>query len=122
MPRLYYALDLKDDPALIAEYEHWHRPEIVWPEIVASFRGMGVRDLELFRAGNRLVLVMDVEEDYSAERKAASDAANPRVQEWEALMWRFQQALPFAQPGEKWVPMRQIFSLQDALAAQGTSP
>ena len=120
MPRLYYALDLQDDPTLIAEYEHWHRAENVWPEIVASFRGMGVRDLEIFRAGNRLILVMDVDESYSAERKAASDAANPRVQEWEALMWRFQQALPFAQPGEKWVPMRQIFSLKDAITAQGT--
>ena len=87
---------------------------------VRAIRGMGVRDPEIFRARNRLILVMDVDESYSAERKAASDAANPRVQEWEALMWRFQQALPFAQPGEKWVPMRQIFSLKDAITAQGT--
>ena len=116
--RLYYALDLKDDPNLIAEYEHWHRPENVWPEIVDSLRDAGVRDLEIFRAGNRLVLMLDVGDDYSAERKAASDAANPRVQEWETLMWKFQQALPFAKPGEKWVAMQPIFSLQAALAAR----
>jgi len=116
--RLYYALDLKDDPSLIAEYEHWHRPENVWPEIVDSLRDAGVRDLEIFRAGNRLVLMLDVGDDYSAERKAASDAANPHVQEWETLMWKFQQALPFAQPGEKWVAMQPIFSLQAALAAR----
>jgi L-rhamnose mutarotase len=116
--RLYYALDLKDDPALIAEYEHWHRPEIVWPEIVDSIRDAGVRDLEIFRVGNRLVLVLDVTDDYSAEHKAASDAANPRVQEWEALMWKFQQALPFAKPGEKWLAMQPVFSLQTALAAR----
>ena len=114
--RLYYALDLKDDPALIAEYERWHRPDMVWPEIVDSIRAAGVLDLDIFRTGNRLVLVMEVGESYSAERKAASDAADPRVQEWEALMWQFQQALPFAKPGEKWLPMRQIFSLRDALA------
>ena len=116
--RLYYALDLKDDPNLIAEYEHWHRPENVWPEIVDSLRDAGVRDLEIFRAGNRLVLMLDVGDDYSAERKAASDAANPRVQAWETLMWKFQQALPFAKPGEKWVAMQPIFSLQAALAAR----
>ena len=116
--RLYYALDLKDDPNLIAEYEHWHRPENVWPEIVDSLRDAGVRDLEIFRAGNRLVLMLDVDDDYSAERKAASDAANPRVQAWETLMWKFQQALPFAKPGEKWVAMQPIFSLQAALAAR----
>lgn len=114
--RLYYALDLKDDPALIAEYERWHRADTVWPEIVDSIRAAGVLDLDIFRTGNRLVLVMKVGESYSAERKAASDAADPRVQEWEALMWQFQQALPFAKPGEKWLPMRQIFSLRDALA------
>ena len=117
--RLYYALDLKDDPALIAEYERWHRPKNVWPDIVDSIRDAGVRDLDIFRAGNRLVLVLDVADDYSAERKAASDAANPRVQEWEALMWKFQQALPFAKPGEKWVAMQPIFSLEEALAAPG---
>ena len=61
--RLYYALDLKDDPNLIAEYEYWHRPENVWPEIVDSLRDTGVRDLEIFRAGNRLVLVLDVGDD-----------------------------------------------------------
>ncbi|MFT3789642.1 MAG: L-rhamnose mutarotase [Rudaea sp.] len=116
--RLYYALDLKDDPALIAEYERWHRPENVWPDIVDSIRGAGVRDLDIFRAGNRLVLVLDVDDDFSAERKAASDAANPRVQEWEALMWKFQQALPFAKPGEKWLAMHPVFSLSAALAAR----
>jgi len=115
MQQLYYVLDLHDDPALIAEYEHWHRPENVWPEIVHSLQAAGVHDLEIFRAGNRLVLVMTVPKDFSAERKAAADAADPRVQAWEALMWRFQQALPFARPDEKWVPMTPLFSLEAAL-------
>jgi len=63
------------------------------------------------------VLMLDVGDDYSAERKAASDAANPRVQEWETLMWKFQQALPFAKPGEKWVSMQPIFSLRESREA-----
>ena len=109
--RLYYALDLHDDPELIAEYERWHRPEQIWPEIGASIRSAGIHDLEIFRAGNRLVMVLDVPEGYSAATKAAADAANPRVQAWEALMWKFQQALPFARPGEKWVEMTAVFSL-----------
>ena len=109
--RLYYALDLKDDPTLIAEYERWHQPENIWPEILESIRAAGIRDLEIFRAGNRLVMVIDAPEDFSPEAKAASDAADPRVQAWEALMWRFQQPLPFADPGEKWVAMKRMFSL-----------
>lgn len=110
---MYFALDLKDDPALIEEYERWHRPERIWPEIGASIRAAGVRDLEIFRTGNRLVLAMDVAEDFDGTAKAAADAANPRVQAWEALMDTFQQRLPWAKPGQKWVPMERIFSLRD---------
>jgi L-rhamnose mutarotase len=117
MPRLYYALDLCDDAAAIAEYENWHRPGVVWPEIVASIRAAGIEDMEIFRTGNRLVMVTQVPDGYDAAGKQAADAADPRVQEWERLMDRYQQRLPWAKPGEKWVPMRGIFSLRDALAA-----
>jgi L-rhamnose mutarotase len=40
------------------------------------------------------------------------DAANPKVQEWENLMWQFQQAPPGAKEGEKWLPMEQIYTLE----------
>lgn len=110
--RLCYALDLKDDPALIAEYERWHQPGMIWPEIVDSIRAAGVHDMEIFRAGNRLFMVMEVAEGFSPAAKAAADATNPRVQAWEAFMSQFQQALPFARAGEKWVPMARMFSLR----------
>jgi L-rhamnose mutarotase len=42
-----------------------------------------------------------------------ASAANPKVQEWEALMWRFQKPTPWTEPGNKWQPMAQIFSLAD---------
>jgi len=117
MPRLYYALDLRDDAAAIAEYENWHRPGVVWPEIVASIRNAGIEEMEIFRSGNRLVMVMQVPDGYDAAGKQTADAADPRVHEWEQLMDRYQRRLPWAKPGEKWVAMRGIFSLKDALTA-----
>ena len=103
------ALDLKDDPALIAEYEHYHaNPR---PEIEATIRAAGITGMTLYRAGNRLFMLMETDDTFSFERKAQMDADNPVVQEWEALMWTYQQALPFAQPGEKWVLMKQIYNL-----------
>lgn len=103
------ALDLVDDQRLIAEYEDYHAN--VWPEIQASIRDAGVTNMEIYRFGNRLFMLMDVDDTFTFERKAAMDAANPKVQEWERLMWKFQQAVPGAKPGEKWVMMDKIFEL-----------
>jgi L-rhamnose mutarotase len=103
------ALDLKDDPALIAEYRRLHRE--VWPEITRSIRDAGIEDMEIYLLGTRLFMIMEVNDEFSFERKAQSDKANARVEEWEELMWKFQQPLPQAQPGEKWVRMDRIFKL-----------
>lgn len=114
MPRLCFALDLNDDPELIAQYEEWHRPGKVWPEIVESIRQSGIREMEIFRIADRLIMVIDAGEGFSLAAKAAADASNPRVQEWERLMWKFQKPLSQAKAGEKWLPAARIFRLTDA--------
>ncbi|MFC5411685.1 L-rhamnose mutarotase [Larkinella bovis] len=107
--RYCLALDLKDDPALIAEYEKYH--EKLRPEIEESIRSAGVTAMEIYRIGNRLFMIMETDESFSFDKKAAMDAANPKVQEWENLMWTYQQALPMAKPGEKWLLLDNIFRL-----------
>jgi L-rhamnose mutarotase len=109
MKRYCLALDLKDDPALIAEYKKYH--ENVWPAIIDSIKTSGIEVLDIYRTGNRMFMIIDANDDFSFEKKAAMDNANPRVQEWEELMWKFQQALPWAKPGEKWILMDKIFEL-----------
>jgi L-rhamnose mutarotase len=109
MERLCLALDLKNDPVLIAEYEAYHRE--IWPEIKKSITDSGIEHMEIYRIMDRLFMIMEVNESFSGAKKDAADAANPKVQEWEALMWKYQQALPVAKPGEKWVKMDKIFSL-----------
>ena len=103
-------LDLKDDPALIAEYRRHH--EHVWPEVLQSLRNAGIVDAEIYLRGTRMVMILEVGSDFSFDAKAAADAASPVVQEWEQLMWRFQQGLPDAPPGEKWQLMERIFRLR----------
>ena len=107
--RFCLALDLKDDPALVAEYCRLHQQ--IWPEIAASIRVAGIVSMEIWRTGNRLFMVMETNDRFDGAAKAVADAANPKVQEWEQLMWRFQQPLPWADPGQKWVPMEMIFDL-----------
>ncbi len=107
--RYCLALDLKNDPVLIREYEAYHRS--VWPEIIKSIRSAGIESLEIYRVENRLFMIMEVNDDFTFENKNAADAGNVKVQEWEQLMWKYQQALPSAKPGEKWMLMEKIFEL-----------
>jgi L-rhamnose mutarotase len=111
MKRYSFALDLIDDKALIAEYENWHKAENCWPEIKKSILDAGITQMEIYRTGNRLFMIMDTDETFTFERKEAMDAANTKVQEWEQLMWKFQSSIPWAKPGEKWVLMDEIFQL-----------
>lgn len=110
MKKYCLALDLKDDPILIAEYERYHRD--VWPEIKKSILDAGITNMEIYRTGNRLFMIMEVAENFDFAGKAQMDADNPKVQEWEELMWKFQQPLPWAKEGEKWILMKQIFALK----------
>jgi L-rhamnose mutarotase len=111
MKRYCLALDLKNDPSLIAAYEHWHKSENGWPEIKKSITEAGILNMEIYRVSNRLFMIIDAVDNFDFEQKAMMDANNPKVQEWEKLMWKFQQPLPSAKPGEKWVLMNKIFQL-----------
>ena len=111
MTRHCFALDLVDDPALIAEYEHWHKSENSWPEIKKSILDAGITQMEIYRIGNRLFMIMETDDSYDSLRKNNMDKLNPKVQEWESLMWKFQQPLPWAKEGEKWIKMDNIFKL-----------
>jgi L-rhamnose mutarotase len=105
------ALDLKNDPELIREYKRYHQPDVIWPEIIANIRGPGVLSQQIFLLGTRLVLVLHTSDEFSLDDKAASDKANPTMQAWEQLMWRFQEPVQQARPGEKWVLMEKIFEV-----------
>ena len=111
MKKYCLAVDLKDKHDLIKEYEHWHKPENVRPEIMKSITDAGIISMEIYRTGNRLFMIMETDETFSFERKARMDAANEKVQEWEQFVWRFQQPLPWAKQGEKWILMEKIFEL-----------
>jgi L-rhamnose mutarotase len=109
--RYCLTLDLKDDPALIAEYRRYHEPGHIWPEVGDALREAGVLSSEIYLLGTRMVMVLETVDAFSFEAKAAIDGASERVQDWERLMWKFQKPLPGSKPGEKWLLMEKIFEL-----------
>jgi L-rhamnose mutarotase len=108
MKRYCLACDLKEDPELIAAYEAHH--ENVWPEILESITASGIERMEIYRVSNRLFMIIEANDTFTFERKALLDIASTKVQVWELLMWKYQQKLPFARPGEKWMLMEKIFA------------
>lgn len=110
MQRHCLALDLIDDPVLMAEYKKYH--EKIWPEITASIKDAGIENLEIYCIENRLFMILEANDTFTFDKKAQMDTENQRVQDWEDLMWNYQQALPTAKEGEKWLLMDKIFELE----------
>jgi L-rhamnose mutarotase len=109
MKKYCLALDLQNDKEKISAYIKYHQK--VWPEINQSIRESGIRQAEIFNTRDRLFMILEVDNTFSFEKKAKLDADNPKVQEWEKLMWEFHKALPDTPPGTKWVLMDKIYDL-----------
>ncbi len=112
MQKFCLALDLVDDPESIREYENWHQPGVGWAEVRQNDLDAGITNIEIYRTGNRMFMILETTDDFSFASKKELDAHCPKVLEWEALMWKYQQAIPWAKPGEKWVLMKKIFQFE----------
>jgi L-rhamnose mutarotase len=106
-------VDIVDEPAATAAYEAWHAAGAVPAPVVASIRTAGIVAMDIYRSGGRLVMVMETDDTFDPDAKAAADAASAEVQAWEAQMDTVQRRLPWAPPGVKWVEAPRIFSLAE---------
>ena len=111
MKRYGLTLDLKNDPELIRQYEEHHKE--VWPEIIKSIKDSGIINMQIYCFETRLFMIMEVDETFSFEKKQQADLNNEKVQEWEELMWKYQQQLQGSIKGEKWKLMDKIFELNE---------
>ena len=106
-------LDLKNDPHKIAEYEKWHSLEGIWPEITAGIREVGIKEMEIFRWENRLVMIVETDDDFNWDEQMKKLGTLPRQQEWELFMDSYQQRLT-ENKDEKWQAMKKIFKLTES--------
>lgn len=115
--RYCLALDLKNEPALIEEYIHYHKPENAWPQITQNMRELGIVDMEIYHVADRLFMIMETSLDFDPNQKPLTQEGRNKSEEWEALMWKYQSPLACAKPGEKWIKMEKIYDLKHALNA-----
>ena len=109
--RYCQTLDLKDDPALIAEYVDRHSEEKRWQEVVDGIRSVGILDMEIYVIDTRLFMIVETAMDFDWDSAFARLATLPRQAEWEEYMSVFQVSKPGASSAEKWKLMDKIFSL-----------
>ena len=107
MKRYCQTLTLVDDEELIAKYVEAHAH--VWPEIIAGQRAVGIVDMQIYRRGRSLFMIMDTADDFDFERDMARLAGLPRQAEWEAYVAQFQGCAADASSADKWQMMERIF-------------
>jgi L-rhamnose mutarotase len=117
-PRQYcLTLTLREDDELIREYEEYHKPGSVWPEVIDSIREAGILDMQIYRSGLQLIMVMTVSDTFSFNDKSIQDSLNPKVVEWEQLMEKFQKKAEGID--SKWQDVPNIFELSKHLSSGG---
>ena len=107
MKRYCQTLTLVDDEEMIAKYVAAHAN--VWPEIIEGQREVGILDMQIYRKGRSLFMIMDVKDDFDFEKDMAKLATLPRQAEWEAYVSQFQGCSADARSNEKWQLMQRIF-------------
>lgn len=57
-------------------------------------------------------MILIANDDFSFEKKAELDNANPKVQEWEAFLGQYQTNLPGTPPNWRWAMTEKIFEFK----------
>ncbi len=109
-----YTCNLKNNPDSIASYKYYHSEEGVWPEVVQTFESSGASSVKIYLSHTRLVMIVSLPESLSWEAfsKRYESSHPDEMKKWDELMGGFQTPPPFAEKGQTWVQMEQIFNFQ----------
>ncbi|WP_187264492.1 L-rhamnose mutarotase [Pontibacter beigongshangensis] len=101
---------LVQDSTLQKEYLDYHATQFEeWPEVARGFCNASFQQLQLFKYGRQLMLIISIPKGASLEELDPKTAENnPRVDDWNNLMKKYQEGIPDAAPGETWVFLKPL--------------
>jgi len=103
-----YGMVLRLKPGTEQAYKEYHAR--VWPEIVDMIRRCNIRNYSIYLKDGWLFSYFEHHgSDFAADM--AKMAADPKTQEWWAIMEPMQEPLPTRKPGEWWAVMEEVFHL-----------
>lgn len=101
-----YGQILRVRPEAEAEYIRYHAA--VWPEVLRRIADSNIRNYSIFLRDHTLFAYFEyVGDDFQADM--ARMAADPKTQEWWAIMEPMQEPFPDRRPGEWWSRMEEVF-------------
>jgi hypothetical protein len=102
--------NLVADTRLQKEYLNYHATQFEkWPEIAKGFCNADFQQLLLYRNGRQLMLIISIPKGESLDKlNPKTTENNPRVDEWNALMKKYQEGIPGTSKGETWVFLKKI--------------
>lgn len=97
--------NLVNDGTLQKEYLDYHATQFEqWPEVAKGFCNADFQQLRIFKNGRQLILVISIPKGSSLdELNPRTTLNNPRVDEWNNLMKKYQEGIEGTKPGEVWV-------------------
>lgn len=92
------------------EYLSYHSTQFEkWPEVSKGFCNADFQQLLLFRNGRQLMLVISIPKGESLDKlNPRTTENNPRVDEWNKIMKKYQEGIKGTKPGETWVFLKQM--------------
>ena len=103
--------DLVVDEKLQKEYMTYHATQFKkWPEVSKDFCNADFQQLLLYRNGRQLMLVISIPKGASLDKlNPKTTENNPRVDEWNRIMKKYQQGIEGTKEGETWVFLKPLF-------------
>jgi hypothetical protein len=102
--------NLVDDPKLQKEYMDYHATQFEkWPEVSKGFCNANFQQLLVYRSGRQLMLVISIPKGESLDKlNPKTTENNPRVNDWNKIMGKYQEGIEGAKPGETWMFLKKL--------------
>ncbi len=102
--------NLVNDTVKQKEYMEYHRTQFEkWPEVSKGFIHADFQQVLVFRTGRQLMLVISIPQGKTLdELNPKTTENNPRVNEWNKIMAKYQEGIDDAPKGTTWVMFSSI--------------
>jgi len=102
--------NMVNDPKMQQEYLNYHATQFQkWPEVSNGFCNADFQQLLVFKSGRQLLLIISIPKGADLDKlNPLTTKNNPRVNDWNNIMKKYQEGIPGTKPGETWVFLKPV--------------